>query len=74
MLFVNILIKFYLGLGEYFPLKPDLVGSPKLYLGGKLSKVNLSNGVTAWAISTSKYIQNTLKNLETILKKHGISL
>ena len=36
--------------------------------------MNLQNGVVAWAISTSKYIQNDLKNIEGILIKHGLSL
>ena len=61
-------------LGKYFPLKPESVGSPKLYLGGKLSKMNLPNGVVAWAISVSKYIQSALKNIEGIIIKHGLSL
>ena len=36
--------------------------------------MNLQNGVVAWAISTSKYIQNDLKNIEGILIKHGLCL
>ena len=60
-------------LRKYSPLKPESVCPPKLY-GGKLSKVDLPNGVKAWAISASQYIQNALKNLESILKKHGLYL
>ena len=61
-------------LEKYFSLKPESVGPLKLYLGGKLSKVDLPNDVKAWAIGASKYIQNALKNLESILKKHGLYL
>ena len=61
-------------LGKYFPMKPESVGPPKLYLGGKLSKVDLPNGVKAWAISASKYIHNALKNVEATLSQHGLSL
>ena len=61
-------------LGKYFPLKPESVGPPKIYLGGKLSKINLPNVVIAWTISASKYIQSALKNIEGILTKHGLSL
>ena len=61
-------------LGKYFPLKKESVGPPKLYLGGKLSKIELPNGVVSWAISSSKYIHNALKNLEATLSKHGLSL
>ncbi len=61
-------------LGKYFPLKPESVGPPKLYLGGKFSNKDIPNEVKAWAISASKYIQSALKNLESILKKQGLSL
>ena len=61
-------------LGKYFPLKPESVGPPKLYLGGKFFKIDLHNGVAAWTISASKYIQSTLNNIEGVLKKHGLSL
>ena len=36
-------------LDKYFPLKAGSVGEPKLYLGAKLSRVDLPNGVNAWA-------------------------
>ncbi len=36
----------------YFHLKPESVGTPDLYLGAKLSKTKLPNGVTAWCNSS----------------------
>ncbi len=61
-------------LGQYFPLKPDSVGPPKLYLGGKLSKLELPNLVISWSISDSKYIQQALKNSKSILDNHGLKM
>ena len=61
-------------LGKYFPLKPDSIGPTKLYLGGKLAKLELPNGVVYWTISASKYSQQALKNLESILDKYGLKL
>ena len=34
------------------------------YLGGKVSKVQLENGVNAWAFSSSQYVQTAVKNVE----------
>ncbi len=61
-------------LGKYFPLNAESVAPPKLYLNGKLTKIQLPNGVLAWSISLSKYIQHALGNLEVILSKHGLKL
>ena len=55
-------------------MKSESVGPPKLYLGGKLLMIDLPNGVKAWAISASKYIQNALKNIKVILKQQSLSL
>ena len=61
-------------LGKYFLLKPESIRPPKVYLGGKLSQLELSNGVHAWAISASKYIQQVLRNPGGILQKYGLKL
>ncbi len=42
---------------KYFPLKPESVGAPDIYLGAKLKLMQLKNGIWAWGISPSKYIQ-----------------
>ena len=34
-------------LNEYLPLKPSSVGDPNIYLGARLAKTKLANGV--WA-------------------------
>jgi hypothetical protein len=51
-------------------LKPGSIGDPDIYLGGKLRKVTLPNGVEAWGISPSKYIQEAVKSVEDFLDKN----
>ena len=40
-------------IGKYFKLKEASIGPPKVYLGGKMRKVELENGSKAWAFSSS---------------------
>lgn len=61
-------------LGKYFTLKPGSIGPPKIYLGAKISQVTLPNGVLAWASSSSQYIQEAVRNVESHLKRHNMSL
>ena len=56
-------------IGKYFELKEESIGPPKLYLGGHLRKVQLENGVYAWAFSSSQYVQAAVKNVEEYLSK-----
>ena len=41
-------------IGKYFTLKETSIGPPKVYLGGKMSLVELANGAKAWAFSSSQ--------------------
>ena len=68
-----------LELDKYFPMKKDkkgkpIIGPPSIYLGGKISEVELPNGVNAWAISPSQYIQECVRNVEEKLKAEGKAL
>jgi hypothetical protein len=56
-------------INEYLPLKPTSVGDPDIYLGVKLKEVRLKNGVLAWAMSPSKYVQQAVKNCATHLEE-----
>ncbi len=47
---------------KYFPLKPDLEGELDVYLGAKLKLMQLENGVWAWGLSPSKYVQESVCN------------
>ena len=57
-------------INTYLPLKPDWVGDPDIYIGAKLQQTQLLNGVWAWALSPSKYVNQAVRNCETHIKDH----
>ena len=61
-------------IGKYFQLKPNSIGPPKIYLGGKVSKVTLPNGVQAWSFSATQYVRKAIKNVEKFMSKHGYTI
>ena len=61
-------------IGKYFEFKKDSIGTPDIYLGAKLRESTLPNGVKAWGMSPSKYIQEAVRNVEELLEKKGLSL
>ena len=61
-------------LGKYFELKEESIGPPDIYLGGKVSKVTLENGVKAYSFSCSKYVQAAVNNVTDHLEKIGLKL
>ena len=56
-------------LGRYFHLKEESIGPPTVYLGGRVRKVQLENGVWAWSFSLSQYVQSAVKNVEEYIGK-----
>ena len=52
---------------KYFKLKPSSIGDPVIYLGGKLHKMRLENGLWAWANSPARYVKGLLANVENYL-------
>ena len=54
-------------IGRYFELKKESIGPPSLYLGGKLRKIQLDNGVNAWAFGCSQYVSEAVKNVKSYL-------
>ena len=42
---------------HYFKMKPGSIKYPDFYFGAKLRQMTLPNGVRAWGMSASKYIQ-----------------
>ena len=56
-------------LGRYFHLKEESIGPPTIYLGGRVRKVQLENGVWAWSFSSSQYVQSALKNVEAYVRR-----
>jgi len=59
---------------KYFSLKEKSIGPPKIYLGGKVSKVTLPSGVWACSFSSSQYVQETLKNVKAYLLERDMKL
>ena len=42
---------------KYFMLKPSSIGDPDIYLGAKLNKMILENGLWAWANIPAIYVK-----------------
>mmetsp|Transcript_1849 Transcript_1849/g.3780 ORF Transcript_1849/g.3780 Transcript_1849/m.3780 type:complete len:320 (-) Transcript_1849:931-1890(-) len=61
-------------LRKYFQLKQSSIGPPDTYLGGKVSKVELPNGVQAYQYSSAQYVKHAVKNVETFLHSHNTCL
>jgi hypothetical protein len=47
-------------LDEYFKMKEGSSQVPTFYLGAKLKKTVIPNGVVAWGMSSSKYVQSAV--------------
>jgi hypothetical protein len=54
-------------LDEYFKMKEGSIQVPTFYLGTKLKKNVLPNGVVAWGMSSSKYVQSAVQNVKEYL-------
>ena len=53
---------------KYSTLKPLSIGEPDIYLGVKLMKMTMANGVWCWSMIPSKYVQEAVRNCETHLR------
>ena len=49
---------------KFFKMKAGSIGGPDVYLGAKVKPTKMNNGVTAWAISTRKYVNEAVINCE----------
>ena len=43
-------------IGKYFRIKDSSIRTPSIYLGNKVSKVTIENGVGAWSFSSPQYV------------------
>ena len=50
-----------------FKLKGDKAEIPDMYLGASLSYVETINGNKCWSISSAKYVQTAIDNVEETL-------
>ena len=55
---------------KYLKMKPSSMGDPNIYLGVKLRYHQTANGVWAWSLSPSKYIQEAVSNCTKHLKNN----
>jgi hypothetical protein len=55
---------------KYFKMKPGSIMELTFYLGANLKKTVMSNGVVDWVVSSSKYFQAWVKNVQEYLKKN----
>ena len=55
---------------HFFKTKAGSIRDPEFYLGAKLRTIQLPNGVYAWAMSSSKYIQAAVTNVKAYHKQH----
>ena len=59
---------------RYFPMKAFSIGPANIYLGAKVGKLQLPNGVEAYAIIMSQHVQESVKNVDKYLHDRGIAL
>ncbi|KAI2495111.1 Reverse transcriptase (RNA-dependent DNA polymerase) [Fragilaria crotonensis] len=55
---------------HFFKTKEGSIRDPEFYLGAKLRMVTLPNGVNAWSMSSSKYIQAAVANVKEYHRKY----
>ena len=51
-------------INHFFKMNPESMGDPDIYLGGKLRKCTMNNGVECWSMSASKYVQEAVRNVK----------
>ena len=54
-------------LDYYFQMKPGSIADPDVYLGNKLKLTTLGDGVVCWGLSSSKYVNEAVAQLEKAL-------
>ena len=59
---------------EKFKLKNDKMQVPDNYLGADLSRLDNEDGDLCWGMSSDKYCQSLLTNIEDVLAKKGLRL
>ena len=55
---------------KYFKRKAGSIGDPDVYLGAKVKPMRMNNGVTAWADSPSKYVNEAVNNCEKWMQEN----
>ena len=55
-------------------MKKPYIGPPSIYLGNKVSKLAMENGVKCWIFSYSHYVQTSVNNAEIYLRRSNKSI
>jgi hypothetical protein len=58
---------------KYLKMKPGSIMEPIFYFGANPKKTVIPNGVVAWGMSSSKYVQAAVQNVQEYLKENGES-
>ena len=53
---------------SYCKLKPTSIGDPHIYLGSKVTNMNLANGTLFWTLSPSKCVQEAVRKYDQALR------
>ena len=51
-------------LQNIYPVKPDSIGSPKIYLHANIQKVKKANNVTCWDLSSERYVKAAVQSVK----------
>jgi hypothetical protein len=54
---------------KFFKMKSGSIGDPDIYLGAKLWEMQLPNGVYAWSLLASKYVQEAVRNVKDYFQR-----
>ena len=68
--FITMLRVFFTKVDNYFKLKPDSFREPDMYLVSKVRPMSFENGVWAWTLSTSQYVQVSFRNVQNYVKEN----
>ena len=55
---------------KFFKMKAGSLEDPDIYLGAKVKQMKINNGVTAWAISPSKYVNGAVNICEKWIQEN----
>ena len=56
---------------HFFKMKPGSIDDPDFYLRDKISWIVFPNGVVDWNMSSKKYIQSAVQNVQEYLNKNS---
>ena len=61
-------------IGLVYRLKKGSIAPPERYLGVNIEKVQLNDGLTAWAITSVDYMKAAIAQIQSDLEEDNVSL